>query len=75
MLRKVLLLVVCVSASLVMPRSSAQIVSNVFTRVLLIKTPAGEGTAFTLDVDSRQYLVTAKHLVGGLNGKSTISST
>jgi hypothetical protein len=39
---------------------------NVFSRVFFIKTPSNLGTAFTIEVDSRQYLVTARHVVEGL---------
>ena len=47
--------------------------SNVLLRVLLIQTPSGRGTAFSMDVEGRQYLITAKHVVKGLTGKHTIS--
>lgn len=54
---------VCVSV----PKSAiAQITSNVFLRVLKIRVGNDVGTAFTLDVDQRQYVVTAKHIVGDL---------
>jgi hypothetical protein len=36
---------------------------NVFTRVLLIQVGDVSGSAFTIDVDGRQYIVTAKHVV------------
>jgi len=43
----------------------AQVTSNVLLRTLLIAIPGTKwvptGTAFTIDVDGRQYLVTAKH--------------
>jgi hypothetical protein len=46
---------------------------GVFYRTLMIHTPsAGQGTAFTLDVDGKQYLVTAKHMVKGLKPEDTI---
>jgi hypothetical protein len=50
------------------PPVAAQMVSNVWERVLLVRvggnSPNAErGTAFTVDVDGRQYLLTAKHLV------------
>ena len=31
-----------------------------------IRTPAGVGTAFTVEVNERQYIVTAQHLVGSV---------
>jgi hypothetical protein len=40
---------------------------NVLERTLFIRATA-YGTAFALDVDNRQYLVTARHLVEGLEG-------
>jgi S1-C subfamily serine protease len=48
-----------------------QVTSNVFERVLNVRVNSGtdkEGTAtaFTIDVDGREYLITAKHVVQGL---------
>jgi hypothetical protein len=37
--------------------------SNVIYRVLRIKTDAGHGSAFTIEVDEKQYLITARHLL------------
>lgn len=51
----------------------AQVVSNVLLRVLLIQTQSGQGSGFTLDVDGRQYLITAKHVVDSIKDKGTIS--
>jgi hypothetical protein len=70
----VVLLLFCAFVS---PNTSAQITSNVFERVLDIRVNAGtdhEGTAtaFTLDVDGREYLITAKHVVQGLKDKDRI---
>jgi S1-C subfamily serine protease len=45
---------------------------NVFYRVLMIQTSNGQGTGFTIDVEGRQYLVTAKHMVAGLQPEDTI---
>lgn len=52
-------------------RVPAQVTSNVLERVLNVRvnvgTPKeGTATAFTVDVDGREYLVTAKHVVAGL---------
>ena len=54
-----------------------QVTSNVLQRVLNVRVNAGtdhEGTAtaFTIDVDGREYLVTAKHVVKGLKDKDKI---
>lgn len=51
--------------------SAAQVTSNVLRRTLLIRVPAGNaelayGTAFTIEVEGRQYLITAKHIVESL---------
>jgi hypothetical protein len=46
--------------------SWAQLTTNVYDRVLMIRIGNNYGTGFTLDVDGRQYLVTAKHVVAGL---------
>jgi hypothetical protein len=43
--------------------SHAQVPSNALLRTLEIKTPAELGTAFTIDVDHRQYIITAKHII------------
>jgi hypothetical protein len=45
--------------------SYGQVTSNVLLRTLLIQASEG-GTAFTIEVDGRQYLITAKHVVGKL---------
>ncbi len=46
-----------------------QLTSNVLRRVLQIQATEG-GTAFTIEVDHKQYLVTAKHIVSGLTDKT-----
>ena len=42
------------------------VTGNVLANTLLIRTPQGQGTGFTIDVDGRQYLITAKHMVDGM---------
>lgn len=49
-----------------------QLPSNVFRRVVMIKAGDSFGTAFTLDVDGRQYLITAKHVVATAKDEDTI---
>ena len=43
------------------------VTSNVFQRTFNIRLgeTEGTGTCFTIDVDERRYLVTAKHVIGG----------
>src|ERR1035441_180034 len=43
----------------------AQPTSNLLTRVLMIESRFGRGTAFSLDVDQREYWITAKHILNG----------
>ena len=48
------------------------VAGNVLLNTLLIQTPLGKGTGFTIDVDGRQYLVTARHMVRGMGPEGTI---
>lgn len=50
-----------------------QLTSNVLRRVLLIEVGDRDGTAFTIDVGGRQYLITAKHVVAGVQDKAESS--
>jgi hypothetical protein len=57
------------------PPIRAQVSSNVLRRTLEIRVggPTGIiGTAFTLDVDGHEYLVTAKHMIEKLKHKDAI---
>ena len=55
------------------PRSTdAQVTFNVLLRVLKIRAGDKIGSAFTIDVDGRQYLVTAKHMVSSLKERDTV---
>lgn len=69
---RLLLLAFVVMTTLGSIESSAQVTSNVFERVLNVRVNAGTpneatATAFTIDVDGREYLITAKHVVQGLH--------
>jgi hypothetical protein len=44
----------------------------VIYRVLRLRTPAGTGSAFTIEVDGRQYLVTARHNLGNFGAAGEI---
>lgn len=48
------------------------ITTNVIQRTFRIKTPHFTGTAFAIDRDGRQYLVTARHLMKGLKSGDMI---
>jgi hypothetical protein len=43
----------------------AQPTSNLWTRVLMVESRFGRGTIFSLDVDQREYWITAKHILNG----------
>jgi hypothetical protein len=43
----------------------AQPTAGLFTRVLMVESPSGRGTIFSLDVDQREYWITAKHVLNG----------
>lgn len=55
-----------------MPLVFAQVTSNVLRRTFLLKYGDQLGTAFTLDVEGRQYLITAKHIVAAMKDAGTI---
>ena len=46
--------------------------TNVLQRTFQIKFGENRGTCFTIDVDGRQYIVTAKHVVDGIQHKDSI---
>ena len=58
------------------PTVSAQVfVSHlVASNVFQIRTPAGTGSAFTVNVDGREYLLTAKHMVKGIRADGSDQS-
>jgi hypothetical protein len=45
---------------------------NVTNRIFRIKYKAAYGTCFTVDVEGKQYLVTAKHVVQGISASDTV---
>ena len=44
----------------------AQPTNNLLTRVLMVESGFGRGTIFSLDVDQREYWITAKHMFTGV---------
>jgi hypothetical protein len=46
--------------------------SNVLYRVLRIRTANSTGSAFTIEVDGKQYLITARHLLNGLGSQGEV---
>lgn len=76
-MKRILVLLLPLVAALVPLRTEAQVTANVFERVLNVRVNGGTdhvatATAFTIDVDGREYLITAKHVVRGLKDKDTI---
>ncbi len=51
---------------------SQEVSSNILQRVFLIKYGTEAGASFTIDVENRQYLITAKHLVNGIKEGDTV---
>lgn len=47
--------------------------NNVLQRILCIRTGESVGTAFTIDHEARQYIVTARHVVDGIASVCAIS--
>jgi hypothetical protein len=63
------LLALCIASSW----THAQVpTSNVIYRVLKIRTPTHIGSAFTIEVDGRQYLITARHLLEGFGSEGEV---
>jgi len=48
------------------------ITANVIHRVFRIRFDGSEGTAFTIEVEQKEYLITAKHIVKSLQGSAEI---
>jgi hypothetical protein len=45
---------------------SAQVTNNALFRTMMIETNFGRGTSFSIDVDNREYWITAKHMFTGI---------
>lgn len=56
---------VCLLAVLAVQTALAQPTNNLLTRTLMIESSYGRGTIFSLDVDGREYWITAKHILTG----------
>jgi len=51
----------------------AQLTVNVLGRVVQVRGPAGSCTAFSIELDTKQYLVTARHCVKGASDAKQIA--
>ena len=47
--------------------------TNVLMRIFKLRYGGKSGTCFTMEVDHRQYLVTARHIVKNIDNTDTIS--
>jgi hypothetical protein len=45
---------------------------NIINRVFLIKYQESLGTCFALDIDNKQYIITAKHVIAGITDGETV---
>jgi S1-C subfamily serine protease len=45
------------------PLEAGMVPSNILTRVFSLRIGSQQGTCFTIEVDGRQYLITARHMV------------
>jgi len=78
-IRLVLLTVSIFSASYAMSSSEVScyprvvVTTNIIQRVFFVKYKDEFGTAFTVDVDNRQYLITAKHVLENISEEDRIS--
>lgn len=52
--------------------AASMVPSNILTRVFCLKIGDQQGTGFTIEVDGRQYLITARHLVSKAPSRGTI---
>ena len=60
----VMVVVVIQTGIVAMAHDNEIVNANILTRVLHLKVGDKIGTAFTVEVDGKQYLITAKHLTG-----------
>ena len=51
--------------TLVGQQALAQPTSNILTRISMIESATSRGTVFSIDVDGREYWITAKHVITG----------
>ena len=70
--RCLILLFGTILGALVTPSAWPQLNAGVLMRVVMIWAGSNVGTGFTIDVDGRQYLITAKHVTAGLKQKDHV---
>lgn len=70
--RAALLALVLLTLPLTCFAQTEAVTSNVLQRVFMIKYGDNVGTGFTIDVDNKQYLISAKHLLANLSESDQI---
>lgn len=65
-LKALLFLSVAVPFTCISLGQSAQVTGNALMRTFMIETNVGRGTTFCIDVDNREYWITAKHMFTGV---------
>jgi|SRR6185369_800279 len=53
-------------------KAQVEVTSNILSRVFLVKYGVNQGTGFTIEVQDRQYLITARHLVKGMKNGDNV---
>jgi hypothetical protein len=51
---------------------AGMVTTNILQRVFSLRTTQGSGTCFTIEVDDRQYLITAKHMLNTADTSNTV---
>jgi len=70
-MKKILPALVVACAAVAVARAQAP-TSNVLYRVLRLRTLTGTGSAFTLEVDGKQYVITARHNLPGFGAQGEV---
>lgn len=65
MYRMALYMLAVLSASIPLAAQSAQATNDILFRTVMVKTDTVQGTMFSIDVDGREYWLTAKHILTG----------
>ena len=71
-LERYLITILILFCSPLTPCKSQEVTANILRRVFFIQFGKYSGSSFTIEVQSRQYLITARHLVNGIKDGGTI---
>src|SRR5687767_13563950 len=66
----ILVLICCLTA--LASAQGSEVSTNIIRRVFLIKFGDSFGTCFTIEVDGRQYLITAKHVLPNIKDVDSV---